>query len=665
MIERMKKITILLHNRDKKRTLAKLQNLGLVHLDTKESIIGDKLRKLQKKKQIYESILTKISKLAEKYSHELPHSPLNPGVLTDEKSIEFPGEIKTFHQRMLYLEDKFSKLEEEYMARDELRANYEVLKPWGEFDWEKMERLEDNGIRYGFFLTTENEYNLLDSNTKENLFPIHREMDLVYLLWIHPKESSGSIDDSDSVTKVREREPSFEKLDLPKMRLTELRENQEVLERSIRKDELTLARFHQEADSIRREIDGIQVLMDFEQAKISLDNDSHAVVFAITGYLPVADEKTILKFLNEEKISYQIDRPSLEDSVPIKLKNNRFAKAFEPITRIFALPHYAEIDPTAFFAPFFALFFGLCLGDIGYGAILLLLSTIAYFKVKQEHKLIPMLLIFLSISTLFSGVLLNTFFGEAFFKVPGSEFYIMEEGGEFALFSAYTKDGKTIYPAMTLALVLGFVQLSFGIFLQAINMYKANRSFLYSIKPLAVIGIIWGGTIIAVHKDFLDLGFNQDFSVGIFSVGEWLVQIPVILGKILFYSGVIMFFLFNNPDKKFLIRPVFGIWEAYNFIIGFSGDFLSYVRLFALGLASGLLGNAFNQVAFMILPDGNIATPLFAITLVIMVLGHVLNIALSVLGSFVHPLRLTFVEFYKNMNFVGGGREFKPFSVLK
>lgn len=667
MIEKMKKITVLLHNREKKKTLAKLQNLGLLHLDTKEAAVGEKYRKLQKKKQTYESLKSKIEKLALNYTKELKQFTNSDRILSDDNSSAFPSDVKTFHQRMLHLAKKFDTLEKEYLAKEELENDQGKLLPWGEFDWDKLERLEQNEIYFEFYITTQAVYE--SSNLDgEYFFPVSRDKDRIYLLRILPKHSGAKghpytekgLNESGDKQDI-----SFERIYLPKMSLSEIQKNLEILNAGIRKDEIYLARFHREEDRIQKEIDGISVLMDFESAKFSLENDAQSVVFAITGFLPVSQEGKIVPFLLEEGIAYQIEEPNSEDNVPIKLRNSRFAKAFEPITRIFALPKYMELDPTAFFAPFFALFFGLCLGDIGYGTILFVLASIAYFKVKKELQVIPLLLVFLSISTILSGILLNTFFGEAFFKIPESDFYILESGRELALFSAYTMEGKTIYPAMTLALVLGFVQLSFGVFLQAINLYRTNRSFLYAIKPLAVIGLIWGGTIIAVHRDFLALGFNRDFGIGIFPLGEWLVQIPIISGQILFYSGLVGFFLFNNPEKNFLIRPVFGIWEAYQFIIGFSGDFLSYVRLFALGLASGLLGNAFNQVAFMVLPDKDMASPLFALTLVILVLGHVLNIALSVLGSFVHPLRLTFVEFYKNMNFVGGGREFKPFTIAK
>jgi V/A-type H+/Na+-transporting ATPase subunit I len=664
MIEKMKKITVLLHNSEKKKTLAKLQELGLLHLDTDNSNIGDKLRKLQKKMQTYESILQKVEKLGNMYLDELKSFDNNESIFSSKESDFFPSKIATFHQKMLHLEEMFAKLENEYSAREEMKRDSMAIHPWGDFDWEKIDYLNESGIDTKFHITTIATWN----KTKlpdPYFFPIHREGEDLYLVHFIPKFSYSETKQDIEESSEESKDPGFDEIQLPRTSITEIQKDIAILERSIKKDELFLAQFSQEKELIQYEIDKIQVAIDFEMAKLSLANDKNATVFSISGYLPLLEEKKILTFLKEESISYQIDKPKLGEDVPIKLRNNWFSKAFEPITRIFALPKYMELDPTVFFAPFFTLFFGLCLGDIGYGAILLLLSVIAYTKLSKDKKVIALLMIYLSVSTIFSGFLLNTFFGEAFFKMPGSDFYILENGGSIALFSAYTIDGKTIYPAMTLALVLGFIQLSFALFLQAVNQFKLERNFLYSIKPLSVLALIWGGTIVAVHRDFLDLGFNKDFAVGIFPIGQWLIGFPLLLGQSVFYLGVIFFFLFNNPDKKFFIRPVFGIWEAYQFVIGFSGDFLSYVRLFALGLASGLLGNAFNQVAFMVLPNGDMASPFVVFTLIIMVLGHVLNIALSVLGSFVHPLRLTFVEFYKNMNFVGGGREFKPFTVAK
>ena len=111
-----------------------------------------------------------------------------------------------------------------------------------------------------------------------------------------------------------------------------------------------------------------------------------------------------------------------------------------------------------------------------------------------------------------------------------------------------------------------------------------------------------------------------------------------------------------------------GLWELYQFVSGVVGNLLSYLRLFALGLSGGLLGAAFNYIAFMfITKDGVVhyASPLLAATIIVLVLGHTLNIALCCIGSFVHPLRLTFVEFYSNISFKGGGKQYSPFRQLK
>jgi V/A-type H+-transporting ATPase subunit I len=127
-------------------------------------------------------------------------------------------------------------------------------------------------------------------------------------------------------------------------------------------------------------------------------------------------------------------------------------------------------------------------------------------------------------------------------------------------------------------------------------------------------------------------------------------------------SGIAIFF-FNTPGTNPALQVGIGVWHAYNMVTGLLGDLLSYVRLFALGLTGGILGMVFNSLAVDMAPDVPVVGML--VTIIILLFGHSLNICLTLLGALVHPLRLTFVEFYKNAGFEGGGREYKPFKKLK
>lgn len=634
MIESMSKITLLLHTNNKKKNLAKLQTLGLVHINSNEIKTGIKLSSLIKKKKRFETILGKILKL--KY--------------LKNNSSEFPKEISTTHQQLYFLEKKLSTYEEKILALDEMSELSIGLEPWGDLDWNRIESLRTNGIAIRFFITSKA---ILESTeTGETiLVPVNTSGDKVFLLALDFKNTP--------------QEFSFEEVHLTQTNRIQLKKEIELIRQSIFEDEIFLSGFYSKIEKLNREIQSIDNQIDFENAKISLSNSMNGILFAITGWIPTKNKKNIIAFLDLNQISYIFQEKDKNDEVPILLQNNKLIRFFEPITKIFSLPNYIELDPTFFFAPFFTLFFGLSLGDVGYGLILSITSIIAYIKASSAWKPYAILGLILSLSATFCGVLVNSMFGEPLFQVPESNFYFFKNGADLAIFTSFDMNGKTIYPTMTLALLLGFIQLSLGLILQSFNRTFAGNSILFSFKPISILMILWGGMIVAIHNDFLALGFNSTFQIGILKIGEWISQIPKIYGLGIFSIGLMVFLLFHDPTKNLFLRPVFGIWEAYQLTTGFLGDFLSYIRLFALGLAGGLLGNAFNKVAFMILPNGDIHTPLFAITVLILIIGHSLNLGLGILGSFVHPLRLTFVEFYKSINFTGGGKEFKPFALQK
>ena len=189
----------------------------------------------------------------------------------------------------------------------------------------------------------------------------------------------------------------------------------------------------------------------------------------------------------------------------------------------------------------------------------------------------------------------------------------------------------------TLSLAIGVVQILFGMGLKAVNL-TIQCGFKSALSPIGwlVLHITVGGSALA----------GIDF------------KNPVVMTLLIL--SLIPIFLLNSPGENIFLNIGLGLWDTYNMATGLLGDVLSYVRLFALGLSGGILANVFNQMAIGMRPDNPVAG--FIVMALIFVIGHALNIFMNILGAIVHPMRLTFVEFFKNAGFTGGGTEYRPFS---
>jgi V/A-type H+-transporting ATPase subunit I len=309
----------------------------------------------------------------------------------------------------------------------------------------------------------------------------------------------------------------------------------------------------------------------------------------------------------------------MEDKVPIKQKNNRFARLYEPIGKLFSLPAYSELDLTPFFAPFFMMFFGFCLGDAGYGLAILLGTTLYKTKASDELKSVLSLAQYLGIATIIFGILTGTFLGISLLDV---EFL-----GDFR--NIMLDSQKTFY----LALAIGLFQILFGLIIKTVNSYRMY-GWQYAIPSIG-----WFILILAI----LDLA---------------LLKLAAPFSKYIAYFSVALIVFWSDPKAGFFGRIGKGIWDLYG-ITGIFGDVLSYIRLFALGISSAILGFVINTIGLQILGSAPIIGPIFFV--IFLIIGHTANLLISSLGSFVHPMRLTFVEFYKNAGFIGGGKEYKPF----
>ncbi len=270
------------------------------------------------------------------------------------------------------------------------------------------------------------------------------------------------------------------------------------------------------------------------------------------------------------------------------------------------------------------------------------------------------LLVVLGVLASVSGTLLNTCFGHAVFDVPGSKGFLSSYAS-LAPLAPVEGEAGTTFPAMPFAVYLGVLQILLGIVLNGVNRVRA-RGVMFAFGPLARLLLTAGVAVLMVRINFIDL---RTFSFGVLALGESIASLPPRTEWALMGAGVLLLLFLGSPDKRVLPRFGVGVWDLYQFATGIMGDGLSYLRLFALGLAGGMLGAAFNDIAFMVVPEAAVwyKPLLIAAAVLILVLGHTINFALALLGSFVHSLRLTFVEFYKNLEFRGGGRAFAPFQV--
>jgi V/A-type H+-transporting ATPase subunit I len=200
---------------------------------------------------------------------------------------------------------------------------------------------------------------------------------------------------------------------------------------------------------------------------------------------------------------------------------------------------------------------------------------------------------------------------------------------------------------MILSLILGFIQIIFAMFVNAAKIVK-QKGWKYALSTWAWIVVIVGGIILYVLKDSSES-----------------IAIPyIVIGGVWCLAELVTLF-YNSPDKNPFINFGSGLWATYNMISGLLGDILSYIRLFVLGLTGGILGGVFNNLAIMTGEGLDIPVVSQLITLIILVFGHSLNFSLNMLSAVVHPLRLTYVEYYKNSGFDGGGYPFKLFEKIK
>ena len=605
MITKMKKLTILVYHKEYEEFLNSLRELGVVHIVEKQQGAADNTE-LQENIRLFNRLAATL-KLLQNQKHEK-----NAVIATE-------GGTATRGMQVL---DEVDALQTEHGKLSQQLQSYakekEVLEVWGNFEPTGIQKLKDAGYIIGFYSCSEGNYKE-EWETEYNAMIVNRISSKVFFV---------------TVTKAgQEVDLDVEQAKLPAYSLSRLEALYDTTEQAIEGNEKKLVALSEtDIPSLKAALKELQSQIEFSKVVLSSEQTAGDKLMLIEGWAPAYSKVEIEAYLNDAHVYYEITDPMPGDNVPIRLNNKGFFAWFEPICKLYMLPKYNELDLTPFFAPFFMVFFGLCLGDSGYGLFLFLGAT-AYRllakKVTPSMKSIISLIQVLSASTFFCGLLTGTFFGANIYDL---DWPIVQR-----LKHAVLMDNNDMF---RLSLILGVIQILFGMVLKAVNQ-TIQFGFKYAIATIGWIILLVSTAVSAL-----------------FSSSELLSMGGTAYKVVLCISGA-MIFLFNTPGKNIFMNIGLGLWDSYNMVTGLLGDVLSYVRLFALGLSGGILAGVFNSLAVGMSPDNVIAGPI--VMVLIFVIGHAINMFMNVLGAMVHPMRLTFVEFFKNSGYEGGGKEYKPF----
>lgn len=630
-IVKMKKVSMIALQSEKETIIDKLQifgNIQVVNLEEKIAAQGLEEIRPDNANEAVGRLEAKLSQV--KYSLDFL-SRYNKV----KKSMFAPGVKVSEAQRKEYLEDEEhlnrvydslrsidSKLTEIKSAETKLHNTMAQLKPWVPLDI----KLEDIGstqnttalIGYmpGKYLE---EFNTTIQNEKLEAYfeKVSEEKENTYMMVVYHhvcEERMLQLLKQSGWTKVA----FSEFTGTAGENMKRLEKELEDLQRA--KEELT-----RQAEGMVPEIGFLEILFDL----LSIERDKSSVVndlgktdktFVLHGWIPEKYTDDLIKLMDgiTDRYTVQFDDPTDEDDIPVLLDNPAVVRPFEMITEQYSLPNPRSIDPNLIMAPFFVIFFGMMITDAGYGLIMAIATAFILYKYRLGGGIKKMMgLMFLGgISAFIWGGIFGGWFGDLI-KLKAWWFNPLEEPLKMLIF----------------CLILGVIQLYTGFILQA---YKSIRA-----------------------GNYLDAFYDQGLWLMLLT-GLMFLALPslAVVGKYMAIIGAAGTVLFSaRSEKNIFKRLISGVLSLYN-VTGFLGDVLSYSRLFALGLATGVIGAVFNAMGLMM--SGSIIGKI--IMVIFLIIGHTFNLALGILGAYVHSSRLQYVEFFGKF-FEGEGKPFNPLRV--
>ena len=614
MISKMIRYDIVLFAGEQEAFIEKLRDLGLVDITTTgwEPSEGD--RALLADIDAHKKAVEQLKSFANLEVYQADVKPFASGVEA--------------YDAYVAVRDERARLQQE-IARLDKQAD-EVL-PWGKFSAEDMQRLAERGIKLRYFTTQPATFDKMQSEWAETMtvVEIARTQSLVYFVVVATDDANVVIDGQE----VRLPKMDSEAIVAESKRLAE---QDKALDVEFSRAAASLDLIADETAKLLEQLQGLKV-----DAMAQREADGELVV--LEGWAEADTAERVDAMLEEyPNLVYMRRDATIDDDAPVKLKNNKFARLFELIGGMYSLPKYGTLDLTPIFGPFYMLFFAICLCDAGYGLVLLLAGLALLKKGGESLRQAAWLSVACASATVAFGFYANSFFGVA-----------ISEYAPVIKFLDFQQDFFSI------SLAIGVFQILVGM---AINIYLKTKLFGFT----STFGTL--GWFLILLAGSLSVGLPMAFDI---TIPGFTMDSPIVLGMM--GIGAVLMLLLNNIKRNPLINLGAGLWDAYNNITGLLSDVLSYIRLFAIGLSGGVLAQVFNSLALGLSGAGDMApgtpwygyiVPIIAASIILLI-GHGINLFMSAISSFVHPMRLTFVEFYKNAGFEMGQRSFDPVRKMK
>ncbi len=600
MITRMNKYSFVVFHKEITSFLLELQELGMVDVTRSHKAVDeqskealDTLKRYDTANRTIKSVLKDIADKANKSGSSLPE----PVVLDADDNSLLPAVEELLEERTSLLE----------ALRDTKRLKNEA-EPWGHFRYDDLQRLNSMDIKAHFYALNSKRFK---DEWKEQ-YPVvilNETGGYTYFVVLSTDDEPFSFDYPESK--------------LPENCYDEYEDEIVLIEKELNGNIRRLQGMALRLPDMARKREVLASATDLYLADVSSVREAEDHIIVMEGFAPVESDNEIRELLERSGVIYLKEKATVDDNPPVKLKNNFFVRLFEPIGNLYMLPKYDELDLTPYFAPFYMLFFGLCLGDMGYGLVLALLGT-GIVLALPKFKSYGWLIMFLGIGAILMPALNGTFFGTKL----GEVFTLPD-----AINSFFFSDLKMFW----FAIIFGIFQIVFARTISAVYA-MIHKGWQHGISNL-------GWAILVTVLAFMYASGEMGRSI-----------LPPIVTKIMAGLSVAMILFFSKTEGNIFKRLFGGITSLYD-ITGFFGDMLSYIRLFGLGTAGAILGMVINSIAMQFTGIPYVG---WVVTVLFLIFGHIFVLALSCLGAFVHPLRLTFVEFYKNSGFIGGGKEYRP-----